>query len=335
MPMYDPATLYADPILSGYSLGYRDQTLQGLLLAPAASVGADSARFRVFDRSNWLVYYSRREPGTVANEIGGRKWSEDNYTVQEHSLQAAVADEERQNLDGVGGLADNAFGGALQIDPDKDATAAVTGSLMLEHEIKVATLFRNTSNYASTNKVTLLTADQWDNYNGATSDPIAVIRAARLAIFGLTGQWPNTLGIPVEGMMYLENHPVIVDRFKNFSLTDDNAFRKLTGFDGRIVPLVSKYNAANNIDATESITSVWGKDIWIGIANEGLGLLDPSFAKTFQRPYPSGQVRPVDRWREEPRKSDLQRVSWKYDVQITSAIAGFLVTNAFGSTAWA
>lgn len=332
--MYDPSILYGDPILSGYSLGYRDQTLQGLLLAPPANVGAKSARYRVFDRSHWLVYKSRREPGTVANEISGKKWSEDNYYVQEHSLQGAVADEERQTLDGAGGLADSDFGGALQIDPDKDMTGQITGSLMLEHEIKVATLYRNTSNYAATNKVTLVTADQWDNYSGATSDPIAVIRAARLAIFSLTGVWPNTLGIPVEGMMYLENHPVIVDRFKNFNLTDPEAFRMLTGFDGKIVPLVSKYNAANNVDMTESITSVWGKDVWLGIANEGLGLLDPSFAKTFQLPYPDGNVRPVDRWREEPRKSDLQRVSWNYDVQLTSAIAGFLVTNAFGASAW-
>lgn len=332
--MYDPSILYSDPILSGYSRGFKDQTLQGELLAPTADVGQKSGRYRVFDRSSWLIYKSRREPGTVANEIAGRKWSEDTYYTKEHSLQGAVTDEERQTLTSAGGFADPVFGGALQIDPDRDMTKAITGSLLLEHETTVSTKFRDTANYAVGNTVTLGAADQWDNYSGATSDPLVVIRTAMRVIFSLTGEYPNVLGIPVEGLSYIENHPVIVDRFKTFALTDDQAFRKLTGFNGVIVPLISKYNTANNIDAAESITSVWGKDVWIGIAHPGVGLLDPSFAKTFQHLYPDGSSRPVDRWREEPRKSDLQRVSWSYDVKIVSNIAGFLIKNAFASTAW-
>lgn len=332
--MYDPSVLYSDPILSGYSQGFKDQTLQGELLAPPANVGQKSGRYRIFDRSDWLIFKSRRTPGTVANEISGRKWSEDAYMTEEFALQGAVPDEDRQRLDGPGGLADATFGGALQIDPDRDMTKLITRSLLLEHEVTVATLFRDNSNYAATNKVAFSAADQWDNYTGATSDPITVIRAAMLAIFGLTGEYPNVLGVPIEGLSFLENHPVIVDRFKNFELTNPDAFRKLTGFDGKIIPLVSKYNSANNVDAAENIVSIWGKDVWMGIAHPGLSLLDPSFAKTFQLPYDSGAVRPVDRWREEPRKSDLQRVQWQYDVKLTSDIAGFLIEDAFASSAW-
>jgi len=75
--MYDPSGLYVDPILSGFSVGYQDQQLYGHRLAPETPVSALSGRYRVFDRSNWLIFPDTRAPGTVANEVVGRKWSED------------------------------------------------------------------------------------------------------------------------------------------------------------------------------------------------------------------------------------------------------------------
>jgi hypothetical protein len=50
--------------------------------------------------------------------------------------------------------------------------------------------------------------------------------------------------------------------------------------------------------------------------------------KTFVYPYQGASVRPVDRWREEPRKADLIRVSERYDTKIVSNTAGYLIKNA-------
>jgi hypothetical protein len=340
--MYDPGTLYVDPILTAFSVGFQDQALFGTRLLPVTPVRTKSGTYRVFDRSSWMIHESRRQPGTVANEIAGAKWSSDVFEVFEHSLQAPVHDEERQALTSQGGLADPVFGGPLQIDPETDATALVTRSLLLAHESKVSALIRNNANYPGGNTTTLAGAQQWDNITygtpgiptTVTSDPVTNIMTAMRAIRVATGRWPNTLAVPALGLSYIENHPRVVDRFKNFTLTSDGAFRTLTGFDGEVILTDSMYNAANNIDAAASMVQFWGKDVWLGIVEQQPGQKTMTFGKTFSWIYPDGSIRPVDRWREEPRKSDLVRCSWNWDTKIVSSIAGYLIQNAFSAGAF-
>lgn len=340
--MYDPGDLYVDPILTNFSVGFEAQDLHGLRIFPETPVRTQSGKYNVFDRSNWVMHDSRREPGAVANEIRGRKWSTDVFETQEHSLQSPIHDEERQALTSLGGLADPTFGGSVQIDPEQDATELVTRSLMLAHEKKVADTLRNAANYPAANKVTLAGSQQWNDYTFVTagdpysivSDPVGIIQAAMRVIWTATRRYPNMLVIPSMGVPIIENHPRIVNRYKNFSLLEPDAFRALTGFTGTILTVDSVYNAANNIDATESITSFWGKDVWLGIVDQTPGLMTKTFAKTFSQIYPNGTTRPTDRWREENRKSDIVRTSWKWDTKIVSPEAGYLITNAFASGAF-
>jgi hypothetical protein len=335
--MYDPGTLYQDPILTGFSVGYKDQALYGDRIFPVSPVRTQSGRYRVFDRSNWLIFESAREPGAVANEILGAKWSEDTFYTRERSLQVPIYDEERQQLTSQGGFANATFGGALQINPEMDATELATRSILLDLEAKVSTLVRDPAQYAAANKITLSGTSQWNDYTGgtaSTSNPVNDIMVGMRAVYAATLRYPNTLVVPALGMSYIENHPRVVDRFKNFSLNIPDAFRSLTGFEGNILTVDSVYNAANNIDAAISVQSFWGKDVWLGIVDPGLGLNQFTFGKTFAQTYPDGSIRPTDRWREEPRKADLVRVSMKYDLKIVSAGAGYLITNAFAASAF-
>lgn len=335
--MYDPGTLYIDPILTNYSVGFQDQALYGERIFPVTPVNTQSGRYRVFDRSNWIIFDSRREPGTVANEIYGAKWSEDTFQTHERSLQVPIFDEERQELVSQGGLANPVFGGALQINPELDATALATRSLLLDHELAVSTIVRDNTRYAAANKTALAGAYQWDDYTGgtaSTSNPIADLMVGMRAVYNATGKYPNTLIIPALAMNYFENHPRIVDRFKNWTLTVPDAFQVLTGFQGTILPVDSRYNTANNIDADESIASFWGKDVWLGIVEPNPGLRQFSFGKTFAQTYPDGSTRPTDRWREEGRKADIVRVSYKYDLKVVSAGAGYLIQTAFSAGAF-
>lgn len=340
--MYDPGELYTDPILTNFSVGLPDQDLYGVQIMPMIPVNTQSGRYRVFDRSDWLIYPSRREPGTEAHEIRGRKWSEDTFMTQEHSLQAPIHDEERQQLNSLGGLATPAFGGALQIQPERDATTLVTRSILLEHEVTTANLVRDTATYPVANTVTLAGAQQWDDYTFVTpldeysivSDPIGDIYAGMQAIYAATRRWPNTLAIPRLGVRIIENHPRVVKRFQNFSLLQPDAFLRLTGFEGKILLVDSVYNSADNIDATPVMTDLWGKDVWMGIVNPSLSQNEMSFGKTFSQIYPNGNLRPIDRWREEKRKSDIVRASQKYDQKVVSDDAGYLIKNAFSSGAF-
>lgn len=331
--MYDPGTLYVDPILTGFSVGFQDQTLYGSRLFPITPVRTQSGNYRVYDRSNWIIFPSRREPGTIANEVRGGKWSLDNFQTREHSLQAPVLDEERQQLLSQGGLADPTFGGDLQIEPERDATELVTRSLLLEHEQKVSSAMRNAANYPGNHTVTLAGAQQWSDYtNGvtSTSNPVADIKTAVMRVYLDTGRWPNTMTIPLDALGVIEGHPRVVDRFKNFALTNPEAWKALLNvpYPENFFIVDSRYNSADNIDATENIVSFWGQDVWIGIVDQTPGQRTKTFGKTFSQIYPDGTIRPTDKWREEPRKADIVRTSFKYDLKVVSNVAGYLIKNA-------
>ena len=333
--MYDPGELYVDPILTNFSVGFQDQNLYGERLAPITRVNTQSGRYRVYDRSDWLIFPDARAPGTVANEVQGRKWSEDTFKTKEHSLQSPILDEERQELHSLGGLANAVFGGDLQIDPERDATLLITRSIMLGHESLVASIFRDTGNYAGNHTTTLTGAQKWSDYTGgtsSTSDPVANIKTAVQRCYLDTGRWPTNMIMPFDAVGVIENHPRVVDRFKSFTLQADNAFKVLMGLPAEanfsVFVVDSKYNTADNVDAAESIASFWGQDVWIGIVDPTEGQKTQTFAKTFSQVYPDGSIRPTDRWREEPRKADLVRTSQKYDIKLVQPDAGYLIVNA-------
>jgi hypothetical protein len=216
-------------------------------------------------------------------------------------------------------------------------------AIMLERELKVSALIRNPANYAAAHKKTLTsggTGTQWSNYALATagdvstaySNPVADIKTAIQRIYLDTGRYPNTFVIPFDAVGIIENHPRVVQRYQYTSVFDPNAWSAIMGLPEGSRPNVfvvdSKYNAANNVDLTESITTFWGQDAWVGLVDPTPGQKVFTFGKTFAQKYPDGTTKPTDRWREENRKTDVVRSSYKYDLKIVSALAGYLFTSA-------
>jgi hypothetical protein len=338
--MYDASDLYVDPYLTNFATGYRDPQYYADVLAPPTTVQTKSGKYRVFDRSNRLIFPDLRAPGTVANEVRGRKWSEDVFSTKQHSLQTFVTDEERREYASAGGLSNPAFGGGLNINVETDAVALIVGSLQRKHEKLVADTARNTATYPVGNTVTLAGSQQWDDYtNGVTSvsDPVSAILAGVRKITGLIGQPPNLLMLPNAGLSYIENHPRVVQRFQNFSLQIPDAFLLLTGFQGKVVTVGvgdDIYNTADNIDATFASGSFWGKDVILAYVDPGDGMNIQTFMKTFVYPQLGGELKPIDRWREEARKSDLFRQTWEYDIKVVNSSAGYIIKTAWSSTAF-
>jgi hypothetical protein len=309
-----------DPLLTNFSTGWEAKDLVGERVAPLTNVSNLNGRYMVYDRSDWLIYLDTRAMGTVANEIQGGKWATDTYSVYEHSLQVPVFDEEREQLG-----AEGAF--PVDFTLDEAATEKATRSILLGHEYAVATLARATGSYASASYYTTLSGtSQWSDY-GAVSDPIDDIEVALRQIYVGTGRSANTMVIPWIVWSYVKNHPKIVARFVNFNLTNEEAFKQLTGFTGTIIIAESQYNSAQHEDLTENIVDFWGKDVWLGIVDTVPGQRTKTFMKSFVYPYQGTSIRPVDRWREEPRKADVIRVSQRYDLKVVSNTAGYLIKD--------
>lgn len=317
MSVYSPSgsgDVHVDQVLTQISVGWPNNGLVGERLFPAVTVQKQSDKYYTFGREGWLPEDDVRAPGAVAREVLGATVSTDTYFCVEHALSIAVTDEERKNADSP-------------LSPDRDGTEIITSKLMLGRERIIQTMVTTAANYASTNTVTLSGTDQWDDY--ANSDPIGDLRTGKRAIHSRIFLEPNTLLIPYTTMSILEDHPDFLERIKysERAIFSPELLAAILGFGSVIVPGAGINTAP--LGQAESLAYLWGNDVVMAYVPARPGLKIPAFGYEFVL---EGQV--VDRWRENPRKSDIIRVSRCYDHKLTGvdasddSISGYLILNA-------
>jgi hypothetical protein len=311
--------VHIDQALTNISVGWPTVGLAGAALFPAVSVRKQSDKYYIFGREGWLPEHDLRAPGTEANEISGAAVSLDTYYAQEHALQIAVTDEERENADSP-------------LSPDRDGTLLVTSKILLGRERAFQTIATTAANYSSGNTVTLSGTSQWNDY--ANSDPISDLRSAKIAINARIFQDPNVAVIPYQVMVKLEDHPDFLERIKysERAIFSPELLASVLGFDKVIVPGVGVNTA--HLGATASLGYLWGKDVIVAYVPGGPGLKVPAYGYEFV-----WNNQTVDRWREDKRKSDVIRISRYYDVKLVAqgdagtsdagkSIAGYLIKTA-------
>lgn len=324
MPVYNPTgsgNVHIDKALTQISVAWPNNGLVGSRLMPSVGVLKQSDKYYIFGREGWLPEDDNRAPGSVANEIVGLQLSTDTYYAREHSLQIPVTDEERDNVDSP-------------LAPDRDATELVTSKIMLGREVAIKNLVTTTANYASGLSTTLSGAAQWNSANYATSDPISDLRTGKTAVHARIFMEPNTLVVPYQVMAALEDHPDFLERIKysERAIFSPELLAAVLGFETVIVPGVG-INSANP-GATPSLGYLWGKDVIMAWVPGRAGLKIPAFGYEF-----TWGTQYVDRWREEPRKSDLIRASRRYDLKLVAqgdpgssdagkSIAGYVIKAA-------
>jgi hypothetical protein len=327
MAVYQPTgtgNVHMDAVLTQISLAFPNNALVGERLFPSIGVKKQSDKYYVFGREAWLPETSDyRAPGGEANEIPGFKVSLDTYYAQEHALQVAVTDEERENVDSP-------------FSPDRDGAELVTAKVLLGREIAMKNLVTTTTNYATGLSVTLSGTAQWNDYTN--SDPISNIRAGVRAIHAKVFMEPNTAVIPYLVMSTLEDHPDIIERIKysERAVLTPEIIASVLGLQNVIVPGVGVGTGpvGSNGNAL-TVGYLWGKDVVLAWVPPRGGLKTPAFAYEFTwgSPY-------VDRWREDKRKSDLIRYQRRYDLKMVGveinpgsgdfgkSVTGYLIKNA-------
>jgi len=309
--------VHIDQALTNISVGWPTEGLAGAALFPAVTVRKQSDKYYVFGREGWLPEVDLRAPGTEANEISGAAVSLDTYYAQEHALQIAVTDEERENADSP-------------LSPDRDGTNMVTSKILLGRERTFQTIATTTANYASGHSVTLSGTSQWSDY--ANSDPISDLRTAKLTIHSKIFTEPNVAVIPYQVMTKLEDHPDFLERIKysERAIFSPELLASVLGIQKVIVPGVGINTAV--LGQTATLGYLWGKDVVLAYVPPAGGLKVPAYGYEFV-----WGSQAVDRWREEKRKSDVIRLSRYYDVKLVAqgegadagkSIAGYVIKAA-------
>lgn len=333
MAVYQPTgtgNVHIDQVLTNISLGWHNNSFVGEQLFPSVPVKKQSDKYYVFGRESWVAETSDfRGPGTEANEIPGLKVSLTPYYAQEHALQIAVTDEERENTDSP-------------LSPDQDGTELVTSKIILGRELAMQTLVTTAANYASGLSTTLSGTAQWSDYASGVSDPIKDIRTANRAVHAKLFTEPNTAVIPYQVMSILEDHPKIIARiqYSERAILTPEIIAAVLGLEKVIVPGVGVGAGAPGVAGNAvTVSYLWGKDVILAYVPSRAGLRLPAFGYEFVWTY-GGSVQIVDRWREEKRKSDLIRTSRRYDLRMVGveinpasgdfgkSITGYIIKSA-------
>lgn len=331
MAVYSPTgsgNVHIDVAMTNISLGWGNNGLIGDQLFPAVGVRKQSDKYRVFGREAWLPESSDfRAPGTEANEIPGFQLSLNPYYAQEHALQVAVTDEERENADSP-------------LSPDQDGTELVTSKIALGREVAIQTLVTTAANYATGMSVTLSGTSQWNDY--VNSNPIGDIRTGMRAVHAKLFQEPNLAVIPYLVMSTLEDHPDIIERIKysERAILTPEIVAAVFGVQRVLVPGVAVGSGSPGTPGSQITAGyLWGKDVLLAWVPDRPGMRVPAFGYEFVWGF-NGQNQIVDRWREDKRASDLLRCRRRYDLRLVGveinstsgdfnkSISGYLIKAA-------
>jgi hypothetical protein len=312
MAVYSPTgsgNVHWDSVLTQISLGFPNNGLVADRLFPTVTVRKQSDRYYVFGREAWIPEMGDyRAPGTEANEIPGFQVSTDTYYAQEHALQVAVTDEEREN-------ADSPF------SPDRDGADLVTARVLLGRELAMKNMVTTIANYSTGLSTTLSGTAQWNDY--VNSNPISDFRTAVRAVHAKIFMEPNTAVIPYLVMSTLEDHPDIIERIKysERAILTPEIIAAVLGLQNVIVPgvgygTVVAGQASGLAGNAISAGYLWGKDVILAWVPPRAGLKMPAFAYEFVWGFDGAGAAAVDRWREDKRASDVIRYRRRYDLKM-------------------
>lgn len=258
---------------------------------------------------------SLRPDGTPAKEVEFGATVRQ-YVAEEYSYRTKITDRQRANADS-----------ALQLEVSKVRRAQ--DLVLLDQEVRVASLLTTAANYAAANTTTLAGTAQWNNASfasqqGTQSVIEANIDAGREAIRIATGGLEaNTIIIPRAVARVMKRDIGVRDQIK---YTDPNI---LIG--GHLPPQLWGLNvvmpgAVNTTSAegeTPTMTDVWGKNVILAYLNPNPGLDALTLGAIFRaRPWQ------VKQWREEAIDATFYQPSLVQTESLVASDCGYLIQNA-------
>ena len=306
---YRPGELHVDAALTNITVAYQPNGFVADKIAPIVPVSKESDKYYVFDREESLrTFNDLRADGANANTIE-MKFSKDTYFCEEYALNVAVTDRQKKNSDS-----------ALKLEMRK--SKFLKNTLMLSREKRVAELARDLNNYATGHKLTLTGTSQWDHAS-FTGDPLQAIDDGVQTIYDATGEFPNYLLLPYSVATVLANNAKFLERVKytNDNLVSSTGLPKVIRNMVVITPGAVETTSLEGAN-TAAFATVWGKDMIMGITNNG-GLMDElSQFYTFRN-----EEWKTYKWYEKSKKSTMIETSVIEDTKNISTVAGYILKN--------
>jgi hypothetical protein len=309
--MPDVSQVHIDTALTNVSVAYRNRDYIADDVAPPVAVRKQSDRYFVYDPEREFLRATpdARSPGAEATEVDFQL-STDSYFCEDHALESAIPDEERENAD-------------PPLQPDIDRTELLADKLALNREMALENLLRTASGISARS----LEPEEW--WTTPDSDPLAQISRGCEAVFAGAQRRPNVAILPYAVFDALRNHPKIVERIKytTAGVVSEQLLAQLLDIDRVLVPRAIK-NLARRGQAPVCVP-VWGNRAWLLYVAPRPALKQITAATTFVWSAAMGSVDGwlVERWREPRRKADMIRVQRYYDHKLVAPAAIYRFDN--------
>ncbi len=309
--MPDVTQVHIDTALTNVSVAYRNRDYIADAVAPLIPVRKQSDKYFIYDpeREFLRVTPDARAPGAEATEVDFQL-STESYFCEDHALEAAIPDEERENAD-------------PPLQPDIDRTELLADKIALNREVALEQLLRTASGI---NSHSLDPVEWWNNPD---SDPLAQIRDACQTVFAYAQRRPNAAVLPYAIFDALRHHPKVVERIKytTADVVGEELLARLLDLDRVLVPCAFR-NLARRGQAPV-IAPVWGNTAWLLYVPPRPALKQIMAVATFIWSGPAGSVDGwlVERWREPRRKADMIRVQRYYDHKLIAPAAIYRFDN--------
>ena len=301
--------LGVDPLLTNFSIGYKNAEMIAQILLPDLAVKFDTGKHWIYDRGGFRTEETRRGQGAKSREVTHGLTTGLAYSCEDHAIKEFVSDEDVRNA-------------AEGRDPYQDATENVTNKLLLGREVEAATMLRDTS--ILTQNDTLVGSEQWSDSN---SDPVTAIREASSQIFGQIFQKPNVLMLSKQVFDKLQDHPAIVERVKYSQLGVLTVDLLARFFDVQTVIIGAAGQNSSVEGQADSMGFVWGKDAILAYVNPTIGQKTITMGLTYRTG--SRTIERLDGSEERDRRGIFIRGGdERYDQKIVSPLCAFLFKNA-------
>lgn len=302
--MPDPTTVHVDAALTGVSVAFRNNEFVADAVAPPVAVRRQSDRYFVLDpeRAAQRETVDHRAPGAEAREVDFAV-STDSYYCDDHALETAIPDEERDN-------ADNA------LQPDIDRTEFLTEKILLNREIGLEALLRTST---AVPEIALESGEEWTN---SDSDPLGNFHTARQMIHAGSQRRANTVVMGYGAFDALRNHPRVVERVLHAvpGVVTADLLAAMLDVDRVLVARAMKNTSVPG--NPPQMEPVWGACAFMLHVPPRAGLRQVAAVHTFVWNGAGGGAGRdgtlVERWREERRKADMIRVQKYYDQKLVA-----------------
>jgi len=252
------ADVHHDALLSNLAVEAFSRGVDGLIgqdLFPEVSVGKQSDRYAIIDKSNFLmIHNTRRAPKTEAHRV---EWevSSDQYFAHNFALAGEISLEDLSNADAAFRLRANTIN-------------LVRDGMLRDQERRIFNFVTSATNVGS--GVILAGGDQWSDY--VSSDPLGDVTTAHAFIQQRTGLIANVAAMDWDTFQIVSRHPDLLDLYKY------NRSGMLTGaevaasfkVDRVLISRAVQENAREG--GTSSMTSMFGDKCLIAHIEPGTSL---------------------------------------------------------------